>query len=45
MNVQINEYIYKENENITEVFFLSKGKAGYVLPRFSNCVYVEIEQG
>jgi hypothetical protein len=27
------------------VYFLSKGKAGYVLPRYSNCIYIEIEQG
>ena len=27
------------------VFFLVKGSAGYILPRFNNAVYIKIEEG
>jgi hypothetical protein len=27
------------------VYFLVKGKAGYVLPKYPSQVYIEIEQG
>lgn len=45
LNVQELEYIFKEGEDIKEVFFLVNGVAGYVLPRFDNTVYIKIEKG
>ena len=36
------DYIYKEGEEILEIYFLVKGAAGYVLPRFENKIYLEI---
>jgi|LauGreDrversion4_2_1035121.scaffolds.fasta_scaffold121866_2 hypothetical protein len=50
------EYVYKEGEEIKEskkyylrfnllVYFLVKGVAGYVLPRFDNTVYIKVEEG
>jgi CRP-like cAMP-binding protein len=44
-NTQELEYIYKEGEDIKEIFFLVNGIAGYVLPRFENTVYIKIEAG
>ena len=43
VNVQELEYIFKEGEAMIEMYFLVKGKVGYVLPRYSNRVYIEIE--
>ncbi|TNV87316.1 hypothetical protein FGO68_gene16420 [Halteria grandinella] len=45
INVQEKDYIYKEGEDITEVYFVVTGSAGYVLPRFNNKVYMNIVQG
>ena len=45
MNIEDEKYIYKEGEEVTEVFFLVKGAAGYVLPRFNNKAYLMIEEG
>jgi len=39
------EYIYKERDEILEIYFLQDGVAGYVLPRYNNAVYIEIEKG
>lgn len=44
-NTQELEYIYKEGDDIKEIFFLVNGVAGYVLPRFENTVYIKIEAG
>ena len=54
-NVEEQEYIYKEGDDVKEsnlysqlndiVYFLIKGVAGYVLPRFNNMVYITIERG
>lgn len=44
-NMQEQEYIFKEGEKIIEMYFLVQGEVGYVLPRFSNKVYITIEQG
>ena len=35
--------IYKEQEEIQEIYFLEEGKAAYVLPRYNNAPYVIIE--
>jgi CRP-like cAMP-binding protein len=45
LNVQELEYIFKEGEDLKEIFFLVNGVAGYVLPRFDNTVYIKIERG
>lgn len=44
-NVQEEEYIFKEQEAIIEMYFLVEGEAAYVLPRFHNHPYVNIAQG
>ena len=55
-NVEEGRYIYKEGEEITEskrrmhgllfvVFFLVKGACGYVLPRYENKAYLQIQEG
>lgn len=45
MHVDEEDFIYKEGEEILEIYFLVKGQAGYVLPRFDNKMYFEITQG
>ena len=30
---------------MTHVYFMSKGRAGFVLPKFKNAVYIEITIG
>ncbi len=43
--IPIEQYIYYETDQITEVYFLTKGNAGFVLPLKQNIVYIEIEKG
>ena len=45
MRFEEGDYIYKEGEEILEIYFLVKGAACYVLPRFDNKIYLEIFQG
>ncbi|TNV87319.1 hypothetical protein FGO68_gene17715 [Halteria grandinella] len=45
VNVQEQEYIIKEGEEVTEVYFLVQGMAGFVLPRYDNTVYIKIDEG
>lgn len=45
MHIDEDDFIYKEGEEILEIYFLVKGQAGYVLPRFENKLYFEITQG
>jgi len=45
MNIQEQEYIFKEGEKIIEMYFIVQGEVGYVLPRYSNKVYIKIEKG
>ena len=42
INVEDEDYIYKEGEEIVEIYFLVKGAAGYVLPRFENKIFLEV---
>lgn len=42
LNMEAHEYVYKEGEEITDIFFLVQGSAGYVLPRFENHIYINI---
>ena len=39
MNISEQEYLYKEGEDIMEIYFMVKGAAAYVLPRFDNKAY------
>lgn len=45
MNFDESDYIYKEGEEIFEVYFLVTGSCGYVLPRFKNKIYSMINPG
>ena len=40
--IPIEQYIYYETDQTEEIFFLSKGTAGFVLPFKKNIVYLEI---
>ena len=40
-----NMYIYKEEDEMINIYFLEKGHAAYVLPRFENFRYIDIEAG
>ena len=39
------QYIFKEGDDIKEIYFLTNGTAGFVLPIFNNVVYIQIEKG
>jgi CRP-like cAMP-binding protein len=47
MDVQYNkdEFIYLEGEHVSFIYFLVKGEAAFVLPRFDNAIYIMIGQG
>lgn len=45
MKIDEDDYIYKEGEEILEIYFLVEGSAGYVLPKYENKMYFEITQG
>ena len=40
-----NSYIYFEGDDVNNIYWLSKGKAGFVLPKYKNTVYIEISIG
>lgn len=40
-----NNYIYFEGDEITNIYFLIKGKAGFVLPKYQNTAFIDIEVG
>ena len=40
-----NMYIYKEEDKLKNIYFLEKGEAAYVLPRFDNSHYMPIDRG
>ena len=40
-----NQNIFFEGDDIKSIFFLSKGNAGYVLPKYENTIYIKIEEG
>jgi hypothetical protein len=40
-----NCMIFADDEDIAEIFFLTSGKAGFVLPRFNNTCYIQIAVG
>lgn len=39
INIQELDFICKEGEDITEIYFIVTGKAAAVLPRFDNLKY------
>eukprot|EP00347_Sterkiella_histriomuscorum_P023005 403336321 len=45
MQVSEQEYIFKEGDEIKEIYFLVNGHAAYVLPRFDDTIYIQIERG
>jgi CRP-like cAMP-binding protein len=45
VNYQEGEYICKEGERIGEMYFMVNGSAAYVLPRFENKPFFDINQG
>lgn len=45
MLFQENQYIFHENESINEIFFLINGRAAFVLPRYKNTPFVNIDIG
>jgi hypothetical protein len=40
-----NQFFFLDNENVSEVFFLIKGRASFVLPRYKNTPYIKIKEG
>jgi len=34
--------MYFEGDNINNIYFLIKGKAGFVLPKYKNITYIEV---
>jgi hypothetical protein len=42
LKIDDQEYIYKEGEEVVEMYFVVKGVAAYVLPRLGNIVFKEI---
>lgn len=40
-----NQYIFFEGDDITNIYFLVGGKAGFVLPKYKNANYIEINVG
>lgn len=40
-----NQNIFFEGDDIKNIFFLSKGNAGYVLPKYENTIYINIQEG
>lgn len=45
LSIEAKDYVYKEGEEISDIFFLVQGQVGYVLPRFDNQVYINIYSG
>ena len=39
------QYVYFEGDEISHVYFLSKGNCGFVLPKHKNLKYVDVKQG
>jgi hypothetical protein len=38
-------YIYKEKDIVHEIYFLTKGKAGFVIPECDDLIYIFINIG
>lgn len=42
---QQNESLYKEDDEVTNIFFLIKGHASFVLNKYQNCKYINVDIG
>jgi hypothetical protein len=40
-----NQYIYFEGDELTDIYFLVKGRTGFVLPKYNNANYIEVTNG
>lgn len=40
-----NQFFFLDNETVNEAYFLIKGKAAFVLPRYRNVPYIRIIEG
>jgi hypothetical protein len=40
-----NQYIFFEGDDVTSIYFLIKGKCGFVLPKYKNTAYIEVPHG
>ena len=40
-----NQFMYFEGDDINNIYFLIKGKAGFALPKYKNTTYIEIQVG
>lgn len=40
-----NQYVFFEGDDVSNIYFLIKGKCGFVLPKFKNTTYIEISIG
>jgi len=40
-----DQYVFMEGEQVNYIYFLSSGKAAFVLPRFENTKYIDIDSG
>lgn len=45
MAFPVNQYVFFEGDDVASIFFLTKGKAGFVLPKYKNTTYIEIPLG
>lgn len=43
--VPMDQIIFYEGDLIEDIFFLTKGSAGFILPFVHNLCYIEIEEG
>jgi len=41
----IDQFILKEGDDITNIFFMNKGTAHFVLPIFNNQKYISVDDG
>lgn len=41
----LNQYVFFEGDDVTSIYFLTRGKAGFVLPKYKNTTYIEIPLG
>jgi hypothetical protein len=37
--------IFSDEEDVAEIYFLTKGKVGFVLPKFNNTCYIQVSIG
>lgn len=42
---QEEQFFFKENESISDIFFVINGQGNFVLPRYKNAAYISIKKG